>query len=1293
MKSNPHGARTTQRPRWGLLLGLAVLLLFCLGASALRHSGSLPQIHKLDVPVKLSDKKPISSPAKAPARTQALSSLEELCGTYQWTYYDYSTGTTVTTPVEVNMSEDGADLYATFNISLSGYEASFQYPASLDTSTGQLTICYGQDVELNILGSIITVTLITGYIDDGGSLTQTETLSATFENGTLNFGADSMLGLYAFAETEEESGFYFIARGNVWVKDGYEIPEPTPGNTYTIIPDVSGFSESTYSYDGQYKDFISGTLEADGIEFATAIYQESSVSSTSAIKNYTSELRWYANTKITIDAPEGYLIDKITFLLSSSSKATGFTSSCGGTVTEISGETGNSIEWEDPVGVSQFSATASSGQLRVTQIVIEIKEKTSESSPHIYFYSPGTEMAPTINYSSVTEDGSEFSFSDEMTPVAGDDGYWEATIPADAGSVYVTTISCNEVGEMIEFTVSIDKVTDGYAYDANGNSWPYGGNQPIDPDEPEEDFYLIGSFNKWALADAAYRFHRESKDLYVLELTGTWDTDVQFKINGGSWDKANWGGGVVTPGSTYQLLNTTENLTLSRTVSNPRFEFNPEGYLRVIDSDPPEGSHFRIYGTIFGGNDYEARLMAENDLGQWTFTGNCSEGDFYIMEIDNATEKFTATFGPDTPMIVEFPEGGEATMEFVLSQNYNMFHMPAGQYTFTFSYFEMPYLTITGIRDPEPVVFDANIVYFDNSATQWKTPCVYWWNADGEAGDGWPGDAMTKIDGSDYWYYILPGDEDGMIFNASGSPQTADITGDDIVYNHIYTYTGSLDAPTHAPYTGPAPDIDAILGTYALDDAEWVVLCQIAESLAARGMADPWDMSCGPEKAYRLDGITVKDKHVTAIDLSGKSLTGAFPVEILALPALAELHLDRNNLEGKLDLAAAAISANRAAYPSTASLTTLTMTQNGFSGNIGLLAQLLPALRSLDASANCISDIYPPVAVDVNLLLNDQSLDTEIDLDFTNLDLEAVIGSIPSVVLYDHASQSYDYGFELYGINNNTGSYLYLQSYSSKFYIGTSSNGYHGQSGDILTIMSASGVSYGTTFGLKFSYAPADANMDARVDAADLQSTVNFAFDSYSQYLFNFSAADTYTDGTINVQDVVCTVNILLAQSADAVAAPRRMPSLRNSGSTPETRVYVNGTDVVLETAVPVAALQVKASGNITWDVPVAGISVASDAAGMVAYSLSGSTIAEGTTVIGHCDPAANIVAVSASDIEARSLRAATGQGSVSGIESAVSDSDAQSAVFDIYGRQTAAPTKGINIIVRNGRATKVFNR
>ena len=68
-------------------------------------------------------------------------------------------------------------------------------------------------------------------------------------------------------------------------------------------------------------------------------------------------------------------------------------------------------------------------------------------------------------------------------------------------------------------------------------------------------------------------------------------------------------------------------------------------------------------------------------------------------------------------------------------------------------------------------------------------------------------------------------------------------------------------------------------------------------------------------------------------------------------------------------------------------------------------------------------------------------------------------------------------------------------------------------------------------------------------------------------------------------------------------------------------------------------------------------------------------------------------MAVSASDIEARSLRAATGQGSVSGIESAVSDSDAQSAVFDIYGRQTAAPTKGINIIVRNGRATKVFNR
>lgn len=1240
MKSNPHGARTTQRPRWGLLLGLAVLLLFCLGASALRHSGSLPQIHKLDVPVKLSDKKPISSPAKAPARTQALSSLDELCGTYQWTYYDFDTETTVTTPVEVNMSEDGADLYATFNISLFGYETSFQYPASLDTSTGQLTICYGQDVELNILGSIITTTLITGYIDDSWYITQTETLSATFENGTLNFGADSMLGLYAFAETEEESGFYFIARGNVWVKDGYEIPEPTPGNTYTIIPDVTGFQLLSLSDYGASDEGLVGKFQSSGLEFKAAVYQANSVTPVSNIMQYENELRWYKNTRFTLCAPDGYLINTVSLVLPSYyNSASSFATRYYMDITEATVGSDKCLVCKSIMPTKQFSGVANEGQIRISQIIVELVPDPYENchiylkdakdysvtpfawhnfsnsngegayasyemfpvidnpgywetdmiscwnffgvsydlggtagsygytyddgmladgyaydldgnrwlynsdqpvdptgSTHIYFYSPGTEMAPTINYSSVTEDGSESFFSDEMTPVAGDDGYWEATIPADASSVYVTTISCNEMGEMIGFTVSIDKVTDGYAYDADGNSWPYGGNQPIDPDDPEEDFYLIGSFNKWAFADAAYRFHRESKDLYVLELTGTWDTDVQFKINGGSWDKANWGGGVVTPGSTYQLLNTTDNLTLSRTVSNPRFEFNPEGYLRVIDSDPPEGSHFRIYGTIFGGNDYEARLMAENDLGQWTFTGNCSEGDFYIMEIDNATEKFTATFGPDTPMIVEFPEGGEATMEFVLSQNYNMFHMPAGQYTFTFSYFEMPYLTITGIRDPEPVVFDANIVYFDNSATQWKTPCVYWWNANGEAGDGWPGDAMTKIDGSDYWYYILPGDEDGMIFNASGSPQTADISGEDIVYNHIYTYTGSLDAPTHAPYTGPAPDIDAILGTYALDDAEWAVLCQIAESLAARGMAEPWDMSCGPEKAYRLDGITVKDKHVTAIDLSGKGLTGAFPVEILALPALAELHLDRNNLEGKLDLAAAAISANPAAYPSTASLTTLTMTQNGFSGNIGLLAQLLPVLRSLDASTNCISDIYPPVAVDVNLLLNNQSLDTEIDLDFTNLDLEAVIGSIPSVVLYDHASQSYDYGFELYGINNNTGSYLYLQSYYSKFYIGTSSDGYHGQSGDILTIMSASGVSYGTIFGLKFSYAPADANMDARVDAADLQSTVNFAFDSYSQYLFNFSAADTYTDGTINVQDVVCTVNILLAQSADAVA-------------------------------------------------------------------------------------------------------------------------------------------------------------
>ena len=56
-------------------------------------------------------------------------------------------------------------------------------------------------------------------------------------------------------------------------------------------------------------------------------------------------------------------------------------------------------------------------------------------------------------------------------------------------------------------------------------------------------------------------------------------------------------------------------------------------------------------------------------------------------------------------------------------------------------------------------------------------------------------------------------------------------------------------------------------------------------------------------------------------------------------------------------------------------------------------------------------------------------------------------------------------------------------------------------------------------------------------------------------------------------------------------------------------------------------------------------------------------------------------------------LRPTAGGGGVPANNAAEQNPDAQSILLNTSEHKPAAPTKGINIIVRNGRATKVFNR
>lgn len=141
--------------------------------------------------------------------------------------------------------------------------------------------------------------------------------------------------------------------------------------SYTITPDMTGFTIGTYDNDGKEQGKLTGDFKAEGVTFPVAIYQNGSSTKVDGIKGQDYELRWYKGMVMTIGAPSGFTIRQITFVLNSNNKATTFESQCGGTVTDAAATAkGNKIVWSDAKGVTEFKGLSSQGQVRAYQIII-----------------------------------------------------------------------------------------------------------------------------------------------------------------------------------------------------------------------------------------------------------------------------------------------------------------------------------------------------------------------------------------------------------------------------------------------------------------------------------------------------------------------------------------------------------------------------------------------------------------------------------------------------------------------------------------------------------------------------------------------------------------------------------------------------------------------------------------------------------------------------------------------------------------------------------------------------------
>lgn len=323
-------------------------------------------------------------------------------------------------------------------------------------------------------------------------------------------------------------------------------------------------------------------------------------------------------------------------------------------------------------------------------------------------------------------------------------------------------------------------------------------------------------------------------------------------------------------------------------------------------------------------------------------------------------------------------------------------------------------------------------------------------------------------------------------------------------------------------------EIEVPISLLNIPDEEFAVLCDLYESAGGEdwNMSRPWDISTSAVDDYGWEGLTLDDEgHVIEIDLSEKGLKGTIPASLFSMPYLQVLDLSQNALTGKME---ELVTGNASAV----NLKKLNLSHNLFSGTITNNFALLTGLEEVFLGYNRLEDIdylfpWDPFYVSLSyqaLHITDEALSPG-NLDF----------AIPGICLYDHDNRSLE-TYPIFSLENLNGSnaveYIYNtdeKRYKPRYdynhpYLNLPPN-------QDLVFEQETGSAQGSRDTIQLAFEMGDANLDAAVNIADVRHTLNFIFDemTYGAYIqFNYYAANTLADETINVQDMVSTVNLIL---------------------------------------------------------------------------------------------------------------------------------------------------------------------
>lgn len=490
---------------------------------------------------------------------------------------------------------------------------------------------------------------------------------------------------------------------------------------------------------------------------------------------------------------------------------------------------------------------------------------------------------------------------------------------------------------------------------------------------------------------------------------------------------------------------------------------------------------------------------------------------------------------------------------------------------------------------------------------------------------------------------------------------------------------------------------------YSFDESDWQTINALDTQIKESGVTDLWNLENGISSVGSLKGVDIDGGYVVGIDLSNQGLTGTFPTSVFSFPKLKKIDISNNELTGDLPTTLVAMALKKP--ESFSSLDTLNVSGNNLNGNLGILCQCLNSLDYLAASDNCFEDIYPALPESVSFVdISRQTIKRTVDLNLSDISIETIVTQIPTIILYDPKTRSYRKELDLLltdkamsASSKAPGDVWSMQVHVSAEGITipniSGDNAYKGRSGDAIYVYDLNNNQpTGTTFNAKLNFEKGDANFINGIDATDLQATILYAFGLYKDYPFNFTAANTYEDEVINVQDVTCTVNILLTLLAEK---PAELPAKAKGMSgidEADAEIILSEGKIILRSENPVAALSIKATGDINWKFAENGLIQTKSGSNVVAYSLSGNEIASGETVIGEYTGEAAIQYASLANPEAQPMSVAISNNGLTAVDTLPFEIDEDCEIYDISGIRLSKPTRGLNIIVRQGKAIKYHN-